>query len=603
MPGHVPHRRRERLYLRLNGLALVVGGLAGLCALGFGYLLALAHNLLYFGRIDPTYDLMHHSLPATLGIGVMLLPAAGALLTTWLLRHYASGKHDEPGPGISEIIHAVHFERGAMLTRSVAVRYLAAAVTLGSGGSGGHEGPIIQFSSALASGLSGRLRLPEWERLTLVACGAGGAIGATFNVPAGGILFAVELILLEISGRTLIPVMLATGAAMFVSRSVLGAQALFPIPSLNLSGVQAAPPEVYLAYAVLGVCMGLVATVYIRTLYASIDLFARLPGGLLTRHLVGMLLLGVLLYASFRLFGHYYVQGIGFATIQDILNGSDFVIGLLLALGVLKLLATCLTLGSGGVGGVISPALYMGATLGGAFGLLAHHWMPGLGVSVSGAAVIGMACMVGASTGAAVTAVVMVFEMTRDFHVIIPLIIAVSLAYGLRRLLLADNIFLRKLSRRGERIPVSLRNHLQLLRDAASFLHTPFMRVAPETSVATVRQPLRSGDRVPHLLLTQPDGGIAGVVEARVLLEAALEARVGQLAQARWLAVRPDAPVFDVIGRLRREQAALAVLTSTAVPDVESVLGILGPEDLLHSAAWPVALTDENETQTKASRD
>ena len=198
---------------------------------------------------------------------------------------------------------------------------------------------------------------------TLVAAGGGAGIAATFNTPIGGVLFAVEILMLEVSVRTLVPVALATATATYVGRYLLGSHPAFDVPATATPGAS----EVALlpAYVGLGCLMGLAAVVFIRALYGAEDLFERwVPNRPYLRHAIGMLGVGILIALLMRFAGHYYVEGVGYATILDVLSGRIAIFGMLLALPVLKLLATSLTLGSGASGGVFSPSLFMGATLG-----------------------------------------------------------------------------------------------------------------------------------------------------------------------------------------------------------------------------------------------
>ena len=586
------HRRlftrdaHNRLHLRLNGLAVLVGLIAGIGAVIFRDLIGLFHNLLFFGRLDLNYDTLQHTAASSWGLGIILVPIIGALVVAFLVQTFAP---EAKGHGVPEVMHAIYFKRGMIRPQVALFKSLASSISIGSGGAIGREGPIIQIGAAFGSALGQWTRIPEWERLALIACGAGGGIAATFNTPLGGILFAAELMLVEISARTLIPVMLATGAATFVGRIFFGNQASFLIPPLPLESATATPLSAYAAYALLGMFCGLMATIYTKSIYAFEDAFDRMPGNYYTRHVIGMALVGVLMYATMQLFGHYYIQGVGYATIQDVLNGTLNYAWLLLLLIGLKLLATSLTLGSGASGGVFSPSLFIGAGLGGAFALAARWLVPGLPIDMASAAVIGMACMVGASTGAAVTAVVMIFEMTRDYYVIIPLIIAVSLAYGIRRLLLPESIYTLKLSRRGQHIPSSIQSHLYLMRGALELIQEPFIKLPADTLLSDTyklhhRQP-------PHVVLVD-EGKIGGVVPSRVL-EAAFthtsaDTPLLKLADTRFIVTDDRSSVFDLIARLRGEACESAVIVSGGTTDtIQDILGVITRADLIHSTNLP----------------
>ena len=237
--------------------------------------------------------------------------------------------------------------------------------------------------------------------------------------------------------------------------------------------------------------------------------------------MAGMLVVGSLMYALMHRFGHYYIQGVGYATIQDVLTGLGYPLFLLLLLFAAKLLATSLTLGSGASGGVFSPALFLGATSGAAWGVGLNHFFPALHVSPAAFAVAGMGGVVGGSTGAAMAAIVMIFEMTLDYTVIVPMTLTVAISYGVRRSLIKDSIYTRKLTLRGESVPETMRADVQLSRRAASIMHP----VSPEV--------------------------LAGFVAAD-----------GDGAREDYVTVPEDDSLWDVLAKMRANDASVALVTS-----------------------------------------
>ncbi len=576
--------RQARLGAAMLGMAVAVGVIGGLGAVVFRGLISLFHNMFFFGRLSTTYDTLVHTAASPWGAGIILAPVLGALIVTFLVKKFAP---EAKGHGVPEVIDAVHFKRGVIRAPVALIKALASSISIGSGGAVGREGPIIQIGATFGSMLAQWTRIPEWQRLTLIACGGGAGIAATFNTPIGGVLFASEILLVEISARTLIPVMLSTGTASLIGRVFFGDNASFVVPKLTLAHPALGPGLALAAYILLGLLTGVAAVLYTRSIYWFEDLFKRIPGGDYVRHALGMVLVGVILYLLMRNFGHYYTEGVGYATIQDVLNGSLTAGGLLLLLAVLKLLATSLTLGSGASGGVFSPALFIGATLGAAFAVSVHALFPSLDVNPTNAAVIGMACMVGASTGAAVTAVVMIFEMTRDYHVIIPLIIGVSVAYSMYHLLLADTVYTMKLSRRGQRIPTAIQSQLYLARRALEFIRAPFMCLGGEATLGTAMEHHRKHRHTPRVVLIQ-DGAVVGVVPARTLRAAARGVDAGMplkdLADTRVVLVEASIKVFDLIAVLRRERCRNAVMTRDGtLEDARSVQGVVTWEDLVEN--------------------
>ena len=250
---------------------------------------------------------------------------------------------------------AINYEGGKIRPVVAAVKSIASAVSIGSGGSVGREGPIIQIGEAFGSTLGQILPMPAAQRITLIAAGAGAGIAATFNTPIGGVLFAVELMLPAISAATLLPVALATAIATYIGRWCFGTYPSFDVPAVwppnfELQSLYIAPMII-----VAGILLGLLAALFVRSIYWFEDRFDALPGNYYTRHMLGMFGVGLMMYLLMQRTGHYYIQGVGYATIDDILRDALKEPGLLLLLIGAKLLATGLTLGSGASGGVSRP--------------------------------------------------------------------------------------------------------------------------------------------------------------------------------------------------------------------------------------------------------
>jgi len=576
--------------LRFSLLAIATGLVAGLGAVVFRAMIALFHNLLFLGTLSLNYDANTHTPAAPWGMGVVLVPVLGALVVTYLVRHYAP---EARGHGVPEVIDAIYYNGGKIRPAVALIKSLASAISIGSGGAVGREGPIIQIGAAFGSTVGQLVHMPQWRRLTLIACGAGGGIAATFNTPIGGLLFAIELILPEISSRTLIPVALATGAATYVGRAAFGDFPAFDIPALALHGSGGLSAGGVVAWLGFGVLLGIVSMIFIRALYGFEDMFERIPGNDYTRHVLGMLLVGVMMYLLLHYAGHYYVQGVGYATIQDILQETLRHPGFLLLLFALKLLATSLTLGSGASGGIFSPSLFMGATLGGAYAALFASLMPGVQMDIAGTAVIGMAGMVAGATGAVVTAIVMIFEMTRDYDVIIPLMITASVAYGIRRALLRDSIYTMKLARRGHIIPEALQTNLYLMHSARELLDIPTVRRRADDATP-LRGLLRNQRQIPHILLVN-DGHAAGLLSAGTLLRLDRDSSLAELFAEHgardFIRINADDNLFDVFIRLRDAPTDVALVTERVDGEgEEKVLGALTWEQIAQASNLPHVL-------------
>jgi len=445
----------------LAALSVLVGVIAGFGAVVFRGMIAAFHNILFLGYFQFDWGLFEynanvHTAASPWGAAIILVPILGALGVTFLVQTFAP---EAKGHGVPEVVDSIYYNNGIIRPIVVVIKSLASALSIGSGGSVGREGPIIQIGAAFGSTLGQILRMSYSDRVILIGAGAGGGIAATFNTPAGGVLFAIELMLVVVVARSLMSVVLATCVATWIGRMYLGDVPSFNIPPLAKMSDHLAMPENYVAVVLLGLAMGLVATVMVRAIYKFEDLFDAMPGNPYTRHMSGMAIVGVMIWLMIHFKGHYYIQGVGYATIEDVLREETLAqmsLGFLLLLAVAKLLATSLTLGSGASGGVFSPGLFLGATTGAAFGIVAHDIFPDLELPVSTFAVAGMAAMIGGTTGAVMTGVVMLSEMTRDYNAILPILVTTAIANAVRRKLCPPTIYTLKLLRRGHLVPEGL---------------------------------------------------------------------------------------------------------------------------------------------------
>jgi len=407
------------------------------------------------------------------------------------------------------------------------------------------------------------------------------------------LLFAIELMMVEISARTLIPVALATGTATYIGRAFFGNTPSFIIPALELHSTSAISAYDAVAWLCFGLLLGIASIVYIHALYKFEDLFDRLTGNEYARHMLGMLLVGIMMYLLFRFTGHYYIQGVGYATIQDILRALLLHPAFLLMLFALKMLSTSLTLGSGASGGIFSPSLFMGAALGGAYALLLNPLLPDAGLSITGTAVIGMAGMIAGATGAVITAIMMIFEMTRDYGVIIPLMIVASVAYGVRRALMRDSIYTMKLSRRGHSVPESLQTNMYLMQTAAELLDRPVQRHSADDPTP-LRRLIPDMRLISHALLID-NGQVVGCLTSDKLRQLDPDT---SLAEAfvnhgirHFITVRADDNLFDIFANLRDEEASIALVTKHGNGRADAdVLGALTWEEVALASNLPELL-------------
>ncbi|MGE5123745.1 MAG: chloride channel protein, partial [Acidobacteriaceae bacterium] len=370
---------------------------------------------------------------------LIFLPVLGGLIVG-LLVHFIIG--EERYYNVAGVIEAVALSGGRLRYKKGPAKMLAAALSIGSGASVGPEDPSVQIGSYLGSMISQLLRFSDERMRALVAAGAASGIAAAFNAPIAGVFFALEIILGEISGSAFGVVMLASVVSAVFTQIVSGTQPAFHIP-----------PYVYRInwqiplYMVLGLLAGPLAASYTRLLYLSQDFFARLNR--LPRWIkpaLAGLILGVI--------GLFLPQilGIGYDTISNILDGSLAATSLLLGLTLAKLILTPTSIGSGFLGGVIAPSMFIGAGLGGAFGQVASRIFPSLAINPPTVAMVGMAAVLAAAIHAPLTAIILLFEMTNDYHIILPAMLAVVVSLVVSQRLERDSVYSLGLARNGIRL-------------------------------------------------------------------------------------------------------------------------------------------------------
>jgi CIC family chloride channel protein len=555
-----------------------VGIVAGMGAVAFRALIGLFHNLFFLGKLSSVYDANVHTPAGPWGRFVILVPVIGAFAVVFLVKNFAP---EAKGHGVPEVIQAVYYRKGVIRPIVSLIKALASALSIGSGGSIGREGPIIQIGSSFGSTMGQLLRLPSWQKVTLIAAGAGGGIAATFNTPIGGVLFALEIVMPELSARTLVPVVTATATATYIGRLFFGPNPSFFIPALETTYFHLTNPAALLAYAALGAITGLVSALFISSIYGFQHFFEhRIKGGYYVQHAAGMLAVGIMLYVFMVCFGHYYVEGVGYATIQDVLASVQFPLYLLILLFVAKLLATSLTLGSGASGGIFSPALFLGATAGAAYGVALHRLFPALDIAVPAFAVVGMGGVVAGSTGAAMAAIVMIFEMTLDYTVIIPMTLTVAISYAVRRSVIRDSIYTRKLTLRGELVPDSLRGDLQFARTAESIMTSQVRIVRAATTLHELPKKMSEA-----FVVVEENGAVGGVVTLERLADlddANPTAATGGIAQRNYVVVRPDDSVWKVVAAMRSTDSEVALVASRDGDlSASSVQGIITRKNIM----------------------
>lgn len=412
-------------------LAVAVGMVSGMGAVILHWLIEGTHEFTaHMHLFDSLPDPLAHNLH------IVLIPAAGSLIAgslVWLL-----ARHDH-SHGTSAVMEAVALHGGRLPLRPFLTKIVAAGLLIGTGGSAGPEDPSVQIGAATGSTIGTRLRLSVARVNTLVTAGVASAIAAAFNAPIAGVFFALEIVAGDFSTTLFAPVVLASVVASIVGRSQLGDQPAFEVPQYSLVFPILETP----LYVLLGLICAVVGVAFIRAFYMSEDFFNRLPLKAPLRACLGGLLIGIIALAVPD------VLGTGYTVAGNIVKGiSSTGTALIVLLGA-KMLTTVITLGAVRVGGTFAPAMVMGAMVGGIFGHIVNVLFPGLIAPPAAFALVGMAAMLTAVVRAPITAVLLLFEITGDYYIILAIMASVVSSHLLAHRLNAESIYTERLARKG----------------------------------------------------------------------------------------------------------------------------------------------------------
>jgi CIC family chloride channel protein len=415
-------------HVNLTLLAVLIGIIAGLTSIAFEFLIHFFQKL--FWRLSPIVA----AVPEQPWFYTIFIPAIGGLIIAPMIYY---GAREAKGHGVPEILESLIFRGGRIKPKVAVVKALASSVCIGTGGSAGREGPIVQISSSIASTFGRIFKVKERGMRTLVAAGAAGGIGATFNAPIAGALFAMEVLMSEFGVFSFSPIIVTSVIATLTERFLTGDFAAFLVPKYTLISIWEIGP-----YILLGIISGLVAIVFIKVLYFFEENFDNLRIHPLLKPMLGGLLVGGIGLAFPQILGTSY---------EAIDASLQSQIGILLACVLIfaKVLSTSLTLGSGGSGGVLAPSLFMGAMTGNFIGNIFHSLFPE-SISTPGAfSLVGMGAVLAAATHAPITAIIMIFEMTGDYKIILPLMLSCIIASLITAGLHRESIYTIKLKKKG----------------------------------------------------------------------------------------------------------------------------------------------------------
>jgi H+/Cl- antiporter ClcA/CBS domain-containing protein len=566
--AHVPHQATlvDARVLLISALAVLIGFAAAFIARGLMLLIALVTNLSFYGNwsMATTSPAGHH-----LGFWVLLPPVIGGLIVGYMARY---GTAAIRGHGIPEAMEQVLLNQSRISPRVLFWKPISSAIAIGTGGPFGAEGPIIATGGALGSLIGQILRTTAVERKTLLAAGAAAGMAATFGSPVAAVILAVELLLFEFRPRSIIPVTLASVTATGMRFALVGTEQAFPMPHVNSpSG------EALAFYVLMGALFGVFSVGITRLVYLIEDLFEELPIHWMWWPAIGGVVVGVVgIFAPHTL-------GVGYDNIQNLIGGS--VVGkAALFLCLMKLLSWAVALGSGTSGGTLAPIFTIGSGLGSVIGAGAIALMPGAGIDIRIAALVGMAALFAGASRALLASVVFAFETTLQPMGLLPLLGGCTASYLVSCLLMKNTIMTEKIERRGVRVPAEYSaDFLEqvAVRDVAA---QPVVTLNATQTLAEVRQWLAHHSSASHhqgYPVLDEREQLIGVVTRRNILDGdhTEESLVRDLIQRSPAVVFEDSSLREAADHMVRERVGRLPVVSHTHP--RTVVSIITRSDLL----------------------
>jgi H+/Cl- antiporter ClcA len=558
----------DRRLLFISGLAILLALAAGLIAQGLTRLIGLFTNVAFYGRVSTAFvsPAGHHLGPWVIGV-----PVVGGLVVGVLARY---GSKAIRGHGIPEAMEQVLTNESRIPPRITFLKPLSAAISIGTGGPFGAEGPIIATGGALGSLIGQVLETSAGERKALLAAGAAAGMAATFGSPVSAVLLAVELLLFEYHARSLVPVALAACAATAVRISFAGDAPIFPMKDLIQPGGAALA-----AYVVLGALVGIASVGVTRAVYAVEDAFEKLPIHWMWWPALGAIAVGAIGYVAPR------TMGVGYDNIEQIVAGQLTVQAMVVLCG-LKFLSWCASLGSGTSGGTLAPLFTIGGGLGALLGAGAALVLPAIGVDPRIAALVGMAAMFAGASRALLASAVFAFETTRQPIGLLPLLGGCTAAYLIASLLMKNSIMTEKIARRGVRVlgnyTVDFLDQLAVRTHAAR----PAVALPADDNVASARAWLDSdaaGSGHQGFPLVDDAGHLIGVITRRDLRTADPQASLRSLVRRAAIVIYEDCSLREAADVMAREHIGRLPVVARDSP--RRPLGIITRSDLVGAHA------------------
>ncbi len=508
---------------------------------------------------------------------IVLIPVIGGLIVG-LFNHFFL--REEKVHGTAAVMQSVALSGGRLFYQNAPAKAAASALSLGAGASVGPEDPAVQIGANFASMLGQVLHLTDERIKTLVAAGAGAAIAAAFNAPIAGVFFALELILGEISGNTLWLILVSAVVSSVFTQAVSGSAPAFAVPAYEFHSIWELP-----LYLLLGLIAGPLSALYANLLYKFQDFYSSWHVAEWIKPATAGLVLGIAALFIPQ------VLGTGYSSIQEILIKNDFTFWLLAVFVIAKLILTPLSLGSGFKGGVFAPSLFVGAALGGAFGIATANFFPGLGIDPRAFALVGMAAVLAGAVRAPLTAVILLFELTNDYRIILPLMFSVAVSLLISQRIQRDSVYGIGLARHGIRLDrgrdVEVLDGIAvgevMRQDTAAIRESDSLEKASDLLEKTRRH---------GLPVVNARGKLVGILSLQDIDRAEnKEVNVKEVYTRDVLTAFPDETLSDALRRMsERDIGRLPVVSRE---DKQKLLGVLRRADVIH--AYNLALARRTE--------
>ena len=547
----------ENIRLRENhiffALTILIAVLAGLAAVLFTLAIRSTQYVLF--GVSPTV------------LRLVLVPTLMSLFTGFLLVKYFP---EARGSGVPQTEVAYHLRQGDVPGRVAFGKFLTGALCIGSGHSMGREGPSVQIGAGIASAIGKRFKLSPERSKALIPVAASAALAAAFNTPVAAVIFALEEIIGDLNAGLVGSTVVASVAAVIVERSILGNSPVFRVPQYHL-----VHPAELLAYAVLGIVGGIVSVIFCRGLLWLRSIFLRMPiKTRIVQPAMGGLAIGIILIFVPQ------VMGVGYEYVNQALNGG-LLIKTLVVLCAVKLVATTISYASGNAGGIFAPSLFLGAMAGGAIGTVMHRFAPFPTGDAGAYALVGMGTLFAGIIRAPMTSVFMIFELTQDYQVFVPLMIANMISFAISRQYQPTSLYHALLQQDDIHMPSPADRITGRSWHAVDIMTTTFTLLPSDTSVQAALEAVNHSDADATLVGA---GSIYQGVVARArleqeLLSGAAETHIGDLIVTDSPYAHPDHPLEVVLERLGKSPGVLPIVSRT---NSHEVLGVVTPQTILH---------------------